>query len=243
MKILLTNDDGIDAAGINTLFDVLSSEHTVYMFAPANQKSACSNAINVHSPVRVDFKGKNRFAVHGYTADCVYIGLISSLAEPVDLVISGINHGPNLGNDIHYSGTVGGARTGQIAGISSLAVSLNSHDKGDNLINCAQYIKKYIEEHNPGKSKKPYFLNINYPDVSPELIKGEKTVKLGRRNYVNSYFINEESDSHLMISLKGELQKTEEIETDTSEIDKGFITITPLLLDATDYESIKAGSV
>ncbi|MDA3899933.1 MAG: 5'/3'-nucleotidase SurE [Spirochaetes bacterium] len=238
MNILLTNDDGIDANGINSLYDKLSERHTVFMFAPLDQKSACSNAITVHSSVRVDIRDKNRYAVHGFPADCVYIGLLSGMVEPVDLVISGINHGPNLGNDVHYSGTVGGARTALIAGISSIAVSMNSSRHESMFHNCADYILDFIETNPLCNTVDPYFLNVNYPDLLPDDIKGAKVVPLGNRNYINSYQEEERSDNHVLFSLQGSVEPTKDKETDASEIMNGYITITPLILDATDYRKV-----
>ncbi len=114
MKILLSNDDGINAEGINILFNYLSEKFDVYMFAPEVEKSACSNAITIRNDFDVKKLADNKYSVAGYPADCVNIGIHGKFIPEVDVVVSGINHGPNMGGDIYYSGTVAAARTGYI---------------------------------------------------------------------------------------------------------------------------------
>ena len=131
MKILLTNDDGFSAAGINILFDILSETHNVYMVAPLREKSACSNAITVRDSIPLRKLAPGTFAADAFTADCVNIGINGDILPDIDLVISGINHGPNLGDDIHFSGTVAGARSAVIFGKPGIAVSLDCYDQSD----------------------------------------------------------------------------------------------------------------
>src|SRR5208337_1483348 len=126
MRILLTNDDGVNAEGILTLFRVLSQFHDTYIIAPDRERSACSNIFTMREEVKVQRIDRNIFSINGYPADCVSLGLHSDLIPGIDLVISGINHGPNLGDDIHFSGTVAGARTAFIFGKPAIAVSIDS---------------------------------------------------------------------------------------------------------------------
>lgn len=235
MNILLTNDDGYKAEGINELYKALSKDFDVYMFAPHEQKSACSNALSIHDDIRVDILDERRFAVYGYPADCVNIGIHSDLCPDVDLVVSGINHGPNLGDDIHYSGTVAGARSGLIFGKHSIAVSINTFTKPEYLADCAAYVLNFINEHNIMKSEEPTLTNINYPDMPSERIAGEKLTRQGRRSYIDQYMVKEKSSSHVLFELKGEVISDFTENTDTGEITKNYITITPLQLDSTDH--------
>ncbi|MCU0822334.1 MAG: 5'/3'-nucleotidase SurE, partial [Spirochaetes bacterium] len=133
MRILLTNDDGISAKGINLLYESLSRKHDVYVIAPNEEKSGCSSAITMKSQLKIETLSEKKFAVHGFTADCVNIGLKGNIIPKVDMVVSGINHGPNCGDDIYFSGTVAGARIGYIYGLSSIAISIDSYSETPNL--------------------------------------------------------------------------------------------------------------
>jgi 5'-nucleotidase len=239
MNILLTNDDGIDSPGIDALFEELSHDHTVYMFAPKDQKSACSNAITIHHDLRIDFVDDRKFAVHGYPADCTNIGIHSDLCPAIDLVVSGINHGPNLGDDIHYSGTVAGARSAVIFGIPGIAVSINTYEKPEFYNQCAAYVSSFIKTHSLLHHNPPTFININYPDITSEEILGEKFTKQGRRSYIDNYIVTEKSENHISYILKGDVISDNSSNTDTAEILKNYITITPLQLDSTNYSLLE----
>ncbi len=236
MTILLTNDDGIHAEGINALFETLSGDFDVYMFAPDKQKSACSNALTISTELRVDKINSKKFAVHGFPADCVNIGVHTDLCPEVDLVVSGINHGPNLGDDIHYSGTVAGARSGVIFGKHGIAVSINTYEKPQYLKDCAEYIRKIIHNRICRNEEYPVLININYPDMPSGQIAGVKYTRQGRRSYIDNYSVTEETDDHIKFSLQGEVVSDFSENTDTAEITKNYITITPLQLDSTNYK-------
>jgi len=146
MKILLTNDDGIHAEGLQILKQILSQEHEVYIIAPDIERSACSNIFTMRNELLLTRIGDNSYSVSGYPADCVSIAIHSDIIPEIDLVISGINHGPNLGDDIHFSGTVAGARTAIIFGKPAIAVSLDSyHAPSPFLEEAACFIKQYIK--------------------------------------------------------------------------------------------------
>jgi len=245
MKILLTNDDGINAAGIAALFEKLSEKHDVYMFAPDRERSACSNALTLRESIRVDRLDVNRFAVHGYPADCVNVGLHSSFVGKVDLVVAGINHGPNLADDIYYSGTVAGARTAFIFGISGLAVSLNSYRDYKHFGDCAEFTARFIEESELLRRGNPSFININYPPLDPDKIAGVRYTSLGKRYYIDEYSIEREEGHSMYMRLDGTISSDHRAMTDVTEIENGYITVTPLTLDTTDHallESIRAGA-
>ena len=125
MRILLTNDDGIDAAGLAALESALSPTHEVWVCAPDSERSGTSHAVHLQGPLRVHKEGPRRFACSGTPADCVFVALRGDFIPSIDVVLSGINHGPNLGTDTVYSGTCAAARQAALAGRKALAVSLN----------------------------------------------------------------------------------------------------------------------
>jgi 5'-nucleotidase len=235
LNILLTNDDGISAEGINALFDALSEKNRVFMFAPHMERSACSNALTIRENIRVDKTAENKYAVHGYPADCVHVGINWDIIPEIDMVVSGINHGPNLGDDIHYSGTVAGARSGYIFKKKSIAVSFNSFAVNSYINDCADFLAEYIQDNPFSKMTDPYFLNINYPNLSKSEVIGTKITKLGNRSYINDYkTVNQENDS-IIFELSGSVVSSKDELTDTAEIKEGYITVSPLSIDATDY--------
>src|SRR5499426_338224 len=124
--ILVTNDDGVHAAGLAALAAALEDLGDVYVVAPDREQSAVGHALTLHRPLRVDQIGERRFAVNGTPSDCVNLGVLGLLPEPPALVVSGINHGSNLGDDVTYSGTVSAAMEGTLLGVPSMAVSLAS---------------------------------------------------------------------------------------------------------------------
>lgn len=235
MKILLTNDDGIHAAGLEALYDELRKKHTVFVFAPDGERSACSNALTIGRTIRVDRLDDFRYSVHGYPADCVNVGLHSSFVGKIDLVVSGINHGPNLADDIYYSGTVAGARTAFIFGINGIAVSLNSYTEHGYFPDCAAFTSKFIEESGLFGENGPSFININYPPVTSGKIRGVHYSHLGKRYYVDEYKIEKEEGDSIYMRLDGTISSEERDDSDVTEIEKGYITVTPLTLDTTDY--------
>jgi 5'-nucleotidase len=127
MKILVSNDDGYLATGINVLTDALSKIADVVVVAPDRNRSAASNSLTLHDPLRLSKVAENRYRVNGTPSDCVHLALTGFLDEEPDLVVSGINHGANLGDDVIYSGTVAAAMEGRFLGFPTIAVSLVGH--------------------------------------------------------------------------------------------------------------------
>ena len=232
MVVLVTNDDGIDAEGINLLFEALSSRHDVYMIAPNKQRSACSNAITMHSSLKLKKHDSRRYSCDGFPADCTNLGLYGNIIPKPDLVVSGINHGANMGDDVFYSGTVAGARSAYIHGVNSIAVSYDSFFNYDYLNDAAAFAAEVADK--MCGSHKRFFININYPNLSRMKIAGIKYASLGRRKYVDGYKMNE-SSGEIIMTLDGYVDSYEKEGTDVTEIKKGFIVISPLGLDNTDY--------
>ena len=236
MRILLTNDDGINARGINLLYECLSLKHEVYVIAPNEEKSGCSSAITMKSQLKIETISENKFAVHGFTADCVNIGLKGNIIPKVELVISGINHGPNCGDDVYFSGTVAGARVGCIYGISSIAISIDSYLESPNLSDASEFLLNHLGKINFNDSIKPVFLNINYPDLSKKDIQGIKYTALGKRDYRDSYRILYKDYNEIRLQFSSGISEHDNRNSDITELKSGYISITPLTLDSTDYE-------
>jgi 5'-nucleotidase len=236
MNILLTNDDGISAKGINALYDVLSEKHNVFIIAPEEERSGSSNAITFKDNIKARTIANNKFAVEGYPADCVNLGMNSNIIPKMDIVVSGINHGPNIGEDVHFSGTVGGARVAYIYGISGIAISINCSRKSHYFNDAANFLLKYIEESDLFADNHCIFLNINYPDLPANKILGVKYTSLGKRNYNDFYEVTGRENEKINLQYKPGIGESANDGSDISEVKKGYITITPLLLDCTDYE-------
>lgn len=239
--ILLTNDDGFFSEGLERLAQKLKTIARVYIVAPDREKSATSLALSLHKPLRVKEVRKNIYAIDGTPADCVYMAVQKLLPRKPDLLISGPNPGPNLGQqDTAYSGTVAGALQGTFLQIPSVALSiLHDAEKNfhyDHAIEVALVLIKQILKTPPDQG---LTLNINIP---PPPIKGIKVVKLGQKRY-NPEII-EKTDprnrSYFWIGT-GQPKAIGEKDSDVMVIKEGYVTITPLHTDKTDYPSIEDG--
>jgi len=251
MKILLTNDDGIHAGGIKALYDAFSTTHDVYIIAPESEKSACSNAITVHSQITIKRVAENQYSVAGYPADCIIIGLSGDFIPDVDLIISGINHGPNVGDDLIFSGTVAGARTAYIFGKAAIAISINSYhreskffkDASEFLLGFVDNISNDIMNHvngtlnDEGRSlPSPPFYNINYPDLSHDQIKGKKYTRVGRRMYRDSFKNMTFKSNEAIVQMGGYIESVICEGSDVTELERDYISISPLMTDCTDND-------
>jgi len=237
MKILITNDDGIHADGLKILREILSSSHDVFTIAPDRERSACSNIFTMRDELVVTKHDKNCYSISGYPADCISIGLHSDVIPEIDLVISGINHGPNLGDDIHFSGTVAGARTAFIFGKPSIAVSIDSfHSSSPFLIDTADFILNYIKTET---NLNNIYLNINYPNIPKNEIKGIKYTCLSRRSYIDSYVKTQrDNPSQFTMKLNGTIETKNTPLSDSLAVENSYISITPMTIDSTDYKTL-----
>jgi 5'-nucleotidase len=254
MKILLTNDDGINAGGIKALFNAFKGSHEVYIIAPESERSACSNAITVRTQINIKRVVENQYSVSGYPADCVIIGLSGDFIPDVDLIIAGINHGPNVGDDLIFSGTVAGARTAYIFGKPAIAISIDSYhreskyfnDAAEFLLGFVRDISRQILDHATMAQKHdgkllapPPFFNINYPDLPVDKIKGKKFTRIGRRLYRDSFQNTIFTSGQATVQMGGYIESIVSEGTDTTELEKGYISISPLMTDATNIEYFK----
>ena len=242
MNILITNDDGINADGLIALKKSLEKVHSVFIVAPLKEQSGSSHSLTMNMPLRVYEYGKNYYAVDGTPTDCIMLA-INKIFEKIkfDLLISGINYGANLGDDITYSGTVAGAMEGCLMGIPSIAISLDVNFKKRPVYvhyETAVFVLNKIIE-NGLKFKKDTFLNINVPDLPIEKIKGIKITRQGKRTYKDVIVENIDPRGEKYFWIAGTpvvLCKDED--TDIYAVENGYVSITPLKMDLTDYEFI-----
>ncbi len=227
MRILLTNDDGIDSPGIRTLQRILQADHEVWLVAPDREKSGFAQAISIRRPVRVCELKPREFAVEGTPVDCVLVGVIRLVEGEVDAVISGINRGPNLGTDVLYSGTVGAARQGALSGKPAFALSLYDPDGDFNFEPPARAFAAAL----PGLFRAwsdDHFLNINFPARVRDPLAWAVTVP-ARRIYSDYYHVDREADGSLRCSLQGDESTCHEEEGgDYAAVMDGLVSLTPL---------------
>jgi len=239
MRILLTNDDGINASGINILADELKENgHDVLIVAPDRQQSATSHSITLHEPIRIIERGKNIYATTGTPTDCVTLASQILMKESYDLVISGINAGQNMGEDVLYSGTVAAALEGMFLGIRSIAVSITTFHN-QKYRTAAFYICKLISDGVVEKIGKNEILNINVPSVELNAIKGIKITELDHRHYED--FVVEQKDPRgkKIYWIGGDVPFwTFKENSDAKAISENYISITPISPQFTKFDSI-----
>lgn len=237
IHILLTNDDGFYADGLQTLYTHLKKQYRISIIAPDRERSATGHAITMSQPLRVFIKDEqlNHWMLDGTPADCVKLAIEYLLKKnPPDLIISGINRGPNLGNDVLYSGTVSAAIEGFFCQIPSLAVSLAGYGKLD-FNSSASFITSKIQLLR--KLAENSVLNINFPTSSINDYQGVKFTKLGKRIYRNVFEARQDLRGQTYFWLGGDLVELEQpMDTDIKAIDDGYISITPLNPDITDFQ-------
>lgn len=187
MRILLTNDDGIDAPGIKALFEGLRDLGEVWVVAPSDERSGVSHAFSIHGPLRVDHAdwvpGSRGYGVHGTPVDAVKLAIRSLMPEAPDLVVSGINRGENTGVDLLYSGTVAAAMEGAVFGVPSVAISLASKDSGDYSV-AARFAADIVVEIFRRGLPPEIMLNVNVPPLPEAQIRGVKVTHQAQSRYV-----------------------------------------------------------
>ncbi len=241
MKILLSNDDGVHAPGLRVLYEELKKLGTVKVVAPLEEKSTMGHSLTLHKPLRLMQMDKDFYGVSGSPADCVYIGIKQVLKGAPDIVVSGINRGANLGQDVYYSGTVSAAREGCMLGIPSYAVSLDVDFKGRkpetklHYETAAKMAVKIIREYQKRTLPKFTLLNINVPDVPLRKIKGIIPARQGFRYYSSDVLKRTDHRGKDYFWVGGQYHGFEpEADTDCAMVHKGFVSLTPLKLDVTD---------
>ena len=252
-QILLTNDDGFDAVGLKALIEALSPIAKITVVAPARNKSACGHSLTLDRPLKLDGVDDDYYRVDdGTPTDCVFISLNNLFKDGYkpDLVISGINIGANMGEDITYSGTAAGAMEAVLQGVPAIAISQVCRNKCHDIKNAWDFAlaKKIVADitqkifNNEFPLPKRRFLNINIPPISIEDCKGIKITKAGFREYGN--------DTHMHRNPRGEefywiglhpliWQESSNKDCDFEAIKANYVSITPIMLDLTSYDDIE----
>ena len=238
MKILVSNDDGYLATGINVLAEALEKIADVVVVAPDRNRSAASNSLTLHDPLRIVKTGKNRYRVNGTPSDCVHLALTGFLEEEPDLVVSGINHGANLGDDVIYSGTVAAAMEGRFLGYPTIAVSLVGH-KMRHFDTAARVATELVQRLQRRSMPSEFIFNVNVPDRPYEELAGIRTCRLGFR-HKSEPVVKSEDPHGRTIYWVGPAGTGQEAGpgTDFHAIEEGAASITPLKIDLTRHEAL-----
>jgi len=237
--ILISNDDGIHAEGIEKLRLAISKLGRVVVVAPDRERSAISHAITLHKPLRINKIENDIYSVDGTPADCIMLAVHRILDAPPDLIISGINHGPNLGEDVYYSGTVSAAHEGGIMGIPAFAVSIFAFSP-KNLSTASDFSVRLAEMILRDGIPKGGVLNVNVPDMPMEKIKGYRFTRQGKRAYGNLMIEKKDPHGRSYYWIGGDVNGYKSVDgSDCDAVMNGFISITPLKVDMTDEEALK----
>lgn len=237
MKILISNDDGVHAEGIKALSDAIKDIAEVVVVAPDRNRSGASNSLTLENPLRVAQIGNNIYSVQGTPTDCVHFALNELLKDDMpDLVLSGINHGANLGDDVLYSGTVAAAMEGHFLGVQSIAFSLVGQKHFET---AARIVRQVVEQHLLTPIPTNRLLNINIPDLPYAELKGQEVTRLGARHHAETMIKQKDPRGHDVYWL-GPPGKEQDagIGTDFFAIENGRVSITPMQVDLTAHESI-----
>ena len=244
MRILITNDDGIYAKGIEVLHEYLSKDHDVVVVAPETEQSAVGHAITLTDPLRVKSINRNGAffgdAVKGTPADCVKLAINELMNPPPDLVVSGINLGANVGINVIYSGTVSAATEGTILGIPAIAVSINTFRDPDfrPAARFARLLVRQVKEH----GLPPYTsLNVNVPAISESKIRGVRVTRQGVTRFVEKFDRRIDPRENVYYWQCGSNPPLEEDgDTDGSALANDYISITPIQHDLTNYDFLES---
>ena len=240
LRFLLTNDDGVHARGLSVLADAVADLGRGVVVAPDRQQSASSHSLTMHRPLRATRVEEDRYVVDGTPTDCVLVAVNQLLEERPDFVLSGVNHGPNMGEDVLYSGTVAAAMEATILGIPSIAVSF-AGNREERLRDYAPRVRALLRtllrrDDFPEET----FFNVNLPPEHPEDVAGVRVTALGRRVYSDSLTRSEDPHGREYFWIGGGQSHWRGREdSDFRAVEAGYISVTPMHLDLTNFELIE----
>lgn len=238
MRILISNDDGYSAEGIRALANALSEMAEITVVAPDRNRSGASNSLTLENPLRLDRMEDGVYRVDGTPTDCVHLAITGLLEHEPDMVVSGINAGANLGDDVLYSGTVAAAMEGRFLGSPAIAISLNGHT-ATHFETAAWVAKKLVNQLKTSALPADTILNVNVPDLPIEEITGFETTRLGHRHKADPVIKDYDPRGRVMywIGPAGEEQDAGP-GTDFDAIRRGAVSVTPLHIDLTSYKAL-----
>lgn len=239
MRILLSNDDGYFAPGIVSLAESLASLGAVTIVAPERDRSGSSNSLTLDRPLTVRQARGQTYFVNGTPTDCVHLAVTGMLEQLPDVVISGINHGANMGDDTIYSGTVAAATEGFLLGIPSIAISLVA-EGGNHFPTAGRVAAELVGRFRERSLEQPVLLNVNVPDVEYEKLRGFRVTRLGRRHKAEPVVKTStpRGETVYWIGAAGSAQDAGD-GTDFHAVASSFVSITPLQVDLTRYAQME----
>jgi 5'-nucleotidase len=242
MRILISNDDGVYSWGLRVLHNHLKKLGTTWVVAPLEEKSTTGHSLTIHKPLRVNRLENGFYGVSGSPADCVYIGLREVIKGMPDVVISGINRGGNLGQDVYYSGTVSAAREACILGLPAISVSVDidfrkkKEEKEIHFETAAKAIVQLLKTVSLKTIPKHTLLNVNVPDVAPNKVKGFSAVRQGFRFYSGTVIKRVDHRGRTYFWIGGQYKGYHSQQgTDCDAVARKYISVTPIRLDCTDH--------
>lgn len=240
MRILISNDDGVYATGIATLAHELAKIAEIVVIAPDRNRSGASNSLSIQVPVRVQQLNNGYYSVTGTPTDCVHLAVTGLLKMKFDMVVSGINAGANLGDDVIYSGTVAAASEGRVLGLPSVAISLVGKDPQKNYDTAAIVARQIVERLKKEPLPAATILNINVPDVTIEELQGFELTRLGKRHPAQPAIkaIDPRGYPVYWIGASGNAEDAGS-GTDFDAIEQGKVSITPIQIDMTNYNAFE----
>lgn len=247
MRLLLTNDDGILAHGLDCLEQAATPLGEVTVVAPDREQSATSHSLTLHHPIRPVRRGDRRWQIDGTPTDCVMLAVETLMAGRPDFVLSGINHGQNMGEDVLYSGTVAAAMEGLALGIPSIAISFAGGDLRADLTHLAKQVPVLTRLLRHVTSLPAFppntLLNVNLPPVDDGEVRGFRLTRLGRRVYSNSITpMRDPWGREIFWIGGGHASWTGEVDSDFRAVEEGFVSVTPLQLDLTHYNVLEGAA-
>ena len=240
MRILVSNDDGYFAPGLQALADALAGLGEIVVVAPEQNRSGASNSLTLDRPLFLKQASSGFYFVNGTPTDCVHLAVTGMLGYLPDIIVSGINHGANMGDDTIYSGTVAAATEGFLLGIPSIAISLTSHD-GKNFSTAGQVARNLVERFISNPIREPVLLNVNVPDIPHADLKGTEVTRLGRRHKAESV-VTMRSPRNETVYWVGAAGAAADAGpgTDFNAVERGCVSITPLQIDLTHTAQLSA---
>lgn len=234
MKFLVTNDDGVGSPALAALKRELSAFGRVTIVAPDRNQSATSHSLTLHRPLRIHPQGEDAYSVDGTPTDCVLIAFHGLLVERPDFIVSGINHGPNMGEDVFYSGTVAAAIEGAMQGVPAIAASLVTRQATD-FTDAAAVVGNLVRQILARGLPERLLLNVNLPFRPRAELRGLRLTRLGNRTYEDTlvHKVDPRGRDYYWIGGEDAIWRPEE-GTDFHAVDQGFVSVTPLHLQLTD---------
>jgi len=238
VRILLSNDDGYLAKGLRVLHEGIADLADVTVVAPDRNRSGASNSLTLETPLRVEQVDRDRYYVNGTPSDCVHVAITGLLEHEPDMVISGVNHGANLGDDVLYSGTVAAAMEGRFLGLPALALSLVQNG-GDHFETAVAIVRKLIHQLAADPLPRDTILNINVPDLPMDEITGMEVTRLGFR-HKSEPVIKATDPKNRPIYWIGPAGVGQDAGpgTDFDAVARGCVSMTPIKIDLTDHASL-----